>query len=57
MTDEDIVGEKMDIFALCVITFEPIKIYTQLAPQNDCLNLSFMKDENIAGKKMTRNGR
>ena len=35
---------KMEIFAFCVITFEPIKIYTRLAPQNDRLNLSFVKN-------------
>ena len=28
-----------------------------LASQNDRLNLSFVKDEHIVGKKMTRNGR
>ena len=38
---------EMEMFAVCVITFEPIKIYTQLEPQNDRLNLSFLKDENI----------
>ena len=48
---------EMEIFAFCVITFEPIKIWTQLAPQNDRLNLSFVKDKNIGGEKMTRNGR
>jgi hypothetical protein len=30
-------------FAFCVITFEPIKIQTCSATQNDCLNLSFVK--------------
>ena len=34
----------MKIFAFCVITFELIKIQTCLAPQNDRLNLSFVKD-------------
>ena len=38
---------EMEIFAFCVITFEPINIQTQLAPQNDRLNLSFVKHENI----------
>ena len=33
-----------NIFAFCVITFEPIKILNCLAPQNDGLNLSFVKD-------------
>ena len=37
------------------ITFEPIKIQTPLAPQNDPLNLSFVKDDDIVGKKMARN--
>ena len=46
-----------EIFALfCVITFEPIKIQTHLSPQNDHLNLSFVKDKNRAGEKMARNG-
>ena len=31
------------VFALCVITFEPIKIQTCSAPQNDSLNLSFAR--------------
>ena len=39
------------------ITFEPIKIQTCLAPQNDRLNLSFVKDEHTNGKKMARNDR
>ena len=47
---------EMEIFALCVIMFEPIKIQTPLAPQNDRLNLSFVKDENTVGEKMARNG-
>ena len=32
------------MFAFSVITFEPIKILNCLAPQNDSLNLSFVKD-------------
>ena len=40
------------IFALCVITCEPIKIQTCSAPKNDPLNLSFVKDEHTVGKKM-----
>ena len=31
-------------FAFCVITFEPIEVQTCSAPQNDRLNLSFVKD-------------
>ena len=34
----------MEIFAFCVITFEPIKVKTCSAPQNDRLNLSFVKN-------------
>ena len=41
----------MEIFAFCVITFEPIKIQTCSAPQKDRLNLSFVKDENTVGEK------
>ena len=38
------------IFVFCVITFVKINRY---APQNDRLNLSFVKDERVVGKKMT----
>ena len=41
----------------CVITFEPIKIQTCSAPQNDHLNLSFVKNDHTYGEKMARNGR
>ena len=34
----------MEKIAFCVITFEPIKIQTHSAPQNDRLNFSFVKD-------------
>ena len=34
-----------------------MKIFTDLAPQNDRLNLSFVKDIYEVAKKMTRNGR
>ena len=47
----------MEIFAVCVKTFEPIKIRTCSSPQNDRLNLSFVKDINVVGNKMARNGR
>ena len=40
---------EMEIFAFCVITFDPITIKTCLAPQNDRQNLSFVKDEHIYG--------
>ena len=39
-----------------VIAFDPIEIQTQQAPQNDCRNLSFVKDTNVVGNIMTRNG-
>ena len=44
------------VFAFYVITFEPIKIKTCSALQNDRLNLSFVKDINVDCEKMTRNG-
>ena len=40
---------KMEIIAFCVITFEPIKIQTHSAPQNDRLNFSFVKDIHLDG--------
>ena len=43
--------------AFCVINFEPIEVQTHLAPQNDRLNLSFVKDINVFGKKVAKNGR
>ena len=39
-------------FAFCVITFEPIEVQTCSPPQNDRLNLSFVKN----GRKLARNG-
>ena len=42
---------EMEIFAFCVITFEPIIIQICYAPQNDRLNLSFVIDEHTNGKK------
>ena len=47
----------MESFAFCVITFEPIKIQTCLALQNDGLNLSFVKDTYVDGGELARNGR
>ena len=41
---------KIEIVAFCVITFEPIKVKTWSAPQNDRLNLSFVKYIHIDGK-------
>ena len=46
----------MEIFAFCVISFEPIKFQTHQAPQNDRLNLNFVKDAHTYGEKMVRNG-
>ena len=48
---------EMEIFAFFVIIFEPIRIQTLYAPQNDRLNLSFVKNEHTGGIKMARNGR
>ena len=45
-----------NIFTFCVITFEQIEVQTLSAPQNDCLNFSFVKDVNVDGKKLARNG-
>ena len=39
-----------------VIAFDPIEIQTQQAPQNDRRNLSFVKDTNVVGNRMTRKG-
>ena len=38
------------------ITFEPIKIQTRSASQNDLQNLSFVKDKQAYGNKMARKG-
>ena len=40
-----------------VIAFDPIRIQTCLAPQNDRQNPSFVKDNYVLGQKMTRNVR
>ena len=44
-------------FCISLITFEPIKIQTCSASQNDRLNFSFVKDTHVVGEKMTRSGR
>ena len=41
----------MEKIAFCVITFEQIEIQTHSAPQNDRLNLSFVKDDHVVSKK------
>ena len=45
-----------DSWAFSDITFEPIEVQTCSAPQNDCLNLSFVKGIHVIGKKMASNG-
>ena len=40
----------MEIIAFCVITFGPIKVKTCSAPQNDRLNLSFVKYIHVDGE-------
>ena len=39
------------MFFIFVIIFEPNKMQTSTAPQNDCLNLSFVKDIHAVGNK------
>ena len=39
-----------------VIDFDPIKIQTCLAPQNDRQHLSFVKDNYVDAKQMTTKG-
>ena len=43
-------------FLIFVLTFEPNKIQTHLAPQNDCLNLSFVKYIHVIWEKRNRSG-
>ena len=40
-------------FAFYVITFEPIEVQTRSVPQNDCLNISFVKNKDVDGRKFT----
>ena len=49
--------KETEILTLYAITFEQIKIQKRSTPQNECLNLSFVKNIYVVGKKMTRNGR
>ena len=44
----------MEILAFYVIAIEPIKIQTHSVSQNDCLNLSFVKDTYGIAEKMAR---
>ena len=48
--------DQKNIFAFCVIFFETIEVQTRSAPQNDRLNLSFVKDIYVNGRKLARNG-
>ena len=47
---------EMEIFAFCVIIFEPSLNKTCYAPQNDRQSLSFVKDEHTYCKTMARKG-
>ena len=47
----------LGFFAFCVITVVPIMTQTCSVPQNDRLNLNFVKDIHIVCTKMDRNGR
>ena len=38
-----------EIFAFCIISYEEIKIKTHCAPQNDRLDLSFVKNVYVDG--------
>jgi hypothetical protein len=40
---------EMEIFAFFAITFEPIRILTHSAHQNERLNLSFVKEKHTVG--------
>ena len=44
----------MKTFVFSVIAFDPIKILTCWAPQNDRQNLNFVKGMYVVGEKMTR---
>ena len=46
----------MKKIVIYVIAFDPIKIYTDWAHQNDGQNLSFVKYIYVVGGKMTGNG-
>ena len=41
--------KEMEIFAFCVLTFEPIEVQTCSVPQNDHLNFSFVKHIHVVG--------
>ena len=46
----------LNFFVIHVVAFDSIKIQTCWAPENDLWNLSFVKDVNVVGDRMTRNG-
>ena len=46
----------MEFLAFFDISDKPIKIQTLSAPQNDRLNLFFMKDIYVGAQEMARNG-
>ena len=46
----------MNKIVFYVVALVPTKIQTSQAPQNVPLNLSFVKDTNVVGRKMARNG-
>ena len=51
-------NRKTEIFAFCDITLNyVIEIQTHSAPENDRLNLSFVKDVYVVGKKLARSVR
>ena len=45
---------EMEILIFYAIMFEPIMVQKRSAPQNDSLNLSFVKDIYVHAKKMAR---
>ena len=47
----------MEILAFYAIAIEPMKLQTHSASQNDCLNLSCVKDTYVYGRKVARNCR
>ena len=46
---------EMRTFVFPVIAFDPVRILTCSVPHKDCLNLCFVKYNNVVGKKMIRN--
>ena len=44
----------MEILKFYAINYEQINIQKRSAPQNGCLNLSFVKDTYVNAKKMAR---